>query len=674
MGVQQLGYQFNDFGTQVSTGINPIVAFNQQLGQVGFAMSQMQGKAGAVGAFLAGPWGAAITIAAAVLGGLIAKTIEESRALDDGVKKLREEAEETDKARRAKEAFARSAEGVSAAIREMNEELGKSTRSSREAERQALSSAQTNLRTVLGLRNEIATRIELRRQLYLDAIAVQGLAAAGGGDGAEPWTVRAARAGLAQAEADAAKNSADREAAANAVRLASIPIAQRYADEMSSAAGRINRQYDQMRDSAVAAARGNDQLSASLANSLLAIENRRQAELAANSEAQRQAGRTPQRTEAEREYDRLIERSRDYIVQMQHEREEMGLSETQLIRLNTSRRARELIETGTADAVALAGQLVDEAERLIAAINSAEVQVLAPIPRVNLRPLTADQDLIIAKTEALADQLRQIDMLAQDAAYGMASAFGEAGDALGRMLTTMTAYQSRQAEISLDVQQKRMSEAAADRERAAAQVGMYGDMLGAARGFFDESSDGYKVLLTAERAWRVFQLGMSIAAMVQDATETSSSIANSAARGTASAAAGAANMFEQMGAYAFPLVAAMVAVLAGFGLSTGGGSGKSSGSKGAGSGGAAETTDAIRQTNARESQNRESYNASLASTIEVKVTADRDGLNAYVVGTAEEVARPIAAQAGAIAVGAARSAVAADIERRETYGLNKGRG
>jgi hypothetical protein len=71
MGTQQLGMQINDFATSVSTGASPVVAFNQQIGQVGFAMSMMQGKLGAVGRFLAGPWGAALVIGTMAINFLI---------------------------------------------------------------------------------------------------------------------------------------------------------------------------------------------------------------------------------------------------------------------------------------------------------------------------------------------------------------------------------------------------------------------------------------------------------------------------------------------------------------------------------------------------------------------------------------------------------------------------
>jgi hypothetical protein len=69
-GMQQVGMQINDFATSVSTGASITQAFNQQIGQLGYAMSMMGGTAGRVGTFLAGPWGAAVTVAVMVLGQL----------------------------------------------------------------------------------------------------------------------------------------------------------------------------------------------------------------------------------------------------------------------------------------------------------------------------------------------------------------------------------------------------------------------------------------------------------------------------------------------------------------------------------------------------------------------------------------------------------------------------
>ena len=75
-GTQQLGMQINDFATSVSTGASISQAFSQQIGQVGYAMSMMGGTAGKIGNFLAGPWGALITIGAMALAPLINKLWE----------------------------------------------------------------------------------------------------------------------------------------------------------------------------------------------------------------------------------------------------------------------------------------------------------------------------------------------------------------------------------------------------------------------------------------------------------------------------------------------------------------------------------------------------------------------------------------------------------------------
>ncbi len=75
-GTQQLGMQINDFATSVSTGASISQAFSQQIGQVGYAMSMMGGAAGKIGNFLAGPWGALITIGAMALSPLINKLWE----------------------------------------------------------------------------------------------------------------------------------------------------------------------------------------------------------------------------------------------------------------------------------------------------------------------------------------------------------------------------------------------------------------------------------------------------------------------------------------------------------------------------------------------------------------------------------------------------------------------
>lgn len=63
-----LGQQMGDVGIQLQMGTSLARTFAMQAGQIGYALDGMGGKLGKVGAFLAGPWGAALTIAVSTLG------------------------------------------------------------------------------------------------------------------------------------------------------------------------------------------------------------------------------------------------------------------------------------------------------------------------------------------------------------------------------------------------------------------------------------------------------------------------------------------------------------------------------------------------------------------------------------------------------------------------------
>ena len=130
-GTQQLGMQFNDLGTSISTGASPIQAFNQQLGQMGYALSMMKGKAGEVGAFLAGPWGAAIVIATMALGPLIEAFFNTSKAA--------QELQEMEKAGRE------ASINLLEAKAELDKALGKNTENYKLAKQAAFDSAFADL-------------------------------------------------------------------------------------------------------------------------------------------------------------------------------------------------------------------------------------------------------------------------------------------------------------------------------------------------------------------------------------------------------------------------------------------------------------------------------------------------------------------------------------------------
>lgn len=97
-GLQQVGMQINDFATSVSTGASVTTAFNQQIGQLGYALSLTQGRFGALGRFLAGPWGAALTVAVMVLGQVAEGFMEGDSAAKSFNERLRETKSDADNA------------------------------------------------------------------------------------------------------------------------------------------------------------------------------------------------------------------------------------------------------------------------------------------------------------------------------------------------------------------------------------------------------------------------------------------------------------------------------------------------------------------------------------------------------------------------------------------------
>jgi hypothetical protein len=317
------------------------------------------------------------------------------------------------------------------------------------------------------------------------------------------------------------------------------------------------------------------------------------------------------------------------------------------------------------------------------------VEILQQLPNINLQPLNIALISVVDPLRLIADEMRLIDGLAQETAQGLASAFGETGRALGDLLTTMSGFQSRMAEINLAEKDHQITAQQAERERAYATIANYGDMLGAAKGFFQEGSEGYRFLQAAEAAYRVFQFAMSVQAMAQTAAETAASVAGvgievgavtaaeaaktaitvagTAVRTPLKVAEGAAGIFATLGPFAFPVVAAMIALLATLGMKGGGGKG---GGGGGSTGGTTASVSRSQGFNAQQDQARTSMLSSLAQKVEVKVTADREGIHAYVAGVAEDTARPMIVQGVAAGSGATRAQVAQDMD--PTY--RRGRG
>lgn len=275
-----------------------------------------------------------------------------------------------------------------------------------------------------------------------------------------------------------------------------------------------------------------------------------------------------------------------------------------------------------------------------------------PVERIRLQQFRPERieplrNIVIDLVEPLqlvADELRLIDDLARDMSQGLSSAFGESGRALGDLLTTMTGYQSRLAQIDLAEKQKKLSAAQAARERAQAEIQSYGDMAAAARGFFQEGSDGYRILLAIEQVYRAQQLLGMMQSIIWGRKETAEQVAQDATKAKSGAIVAYVNAIKNL---PFPLnlaagaatVAALMAVGASMTRGPSGGSSK-----------AAEAQEAYDTSQHRAAEGHYAIGYAAGRTIDVRVTADRDGLNAYVENTAERVAAPMAAQAGMAAV------------------------
>lgn len=166
-GTQQLGMQVNDFFTSVSSGTSIQQAFAQQLGQVGYAMSMMEGNAGRVGAFLAGPWGGLITVASLALGYLAEKFIftgESAKKMIDVEKEL-----------------ADSSIAILDARAELDKALGRNTNNYLKARLAAVNAAQAELQSAMAASNAAQVRMQAAAQeaQFLNNLQKR-MAAAGG--------------------------------------------------------------------------------------------------------------------------------------------------------------------------------------------------------------------------------------------------------------------------------------------------------------------------------------------------------------------------------------------------------------------------------------------------------------------------------------------------------------
>ncbi|MGE8142869.1 phage tail length tape measure family protein [Novosphingobium sp. NPDC080210] len=105
----------------------------------------------------------------------------------------------------------------------------------------------------------------------------------------------------------------------------------------------------------------------------------------------------------------------------------------------------------------------------------------------------------------------------EQAARGMADAFGSVGGAIGGITVEITRFASEQvaaakrvADAEREYGKTSFQYADARTAQASAEINHYGNLASAAKGFFKEGSDGYKALLAAEKVFRAFELAIAI--------------------------------------------------------------------------------------------------------------------------------------------------------------------
>lgn len=354
-----------------------------------------------------------------------------------------------------------------------------------------------------------------------------------------------------------------------------------------------------------------------------------------------------------RERDNAAARAARLIAQNDQERDQLAFIQSQIgmVRMPDRDRAIAMAELARRQELNRQGVSPEDAQYAKAIALAKDLAAAG----VDLAHGQNAYNLELAKAVDLA---RQLDDHMRSAAQGMGEAFGQRGAALGGVLNSLTGYQARLEDIKRAEDDYRLSVgkggidqeriAAFARDAAQAQIQSYGDMAGAAKTFFREGSDGYELLRAAEQGYRIFQFAMAIQAMALNASETGSTLATSGIRAGAYLAEGAAKMFAALGPFGFPAVAAMVAVLASLGLKGKGGGG---GSYSPANDNLDQSVNAVQGYAETADQARASAAQAVASQVDVRVTADRDGIHAYIARTAQQeavgVAAPMVAAAAA---------------------------
>lgn len=185
-----------------------------------------------------------------------------------------------------------------------------------------------------------------------------------------------------------------------------------------------------------------------------------------------------------------------------------------------------------------------------------------------------DAQAQLTKALAINDLNKFLDASrAEDFGTALAKAFDGAGNSLAKMVNLLGQATKQQAALAAQRRNSDEIEDPAARVRAQLAlnqvaerqaVDMYAGLTGAAKGFFNENTKGYKALEAAESAWRIYQLASDLQ------------------KGVSAAAVAVANQAQGEPYSAWARMGAMAAAMAALGFAVaGGGGGTSTGGDGA---------------------------------------------------------------------------------------------
>lgn len=290
MGMQQLGYQIGDVATMYSLGARPSQIFASQIGQITQAVQLASGGTSKWAAFLGGPWGIALSTAVILLAPFIGKLWESGDALDESIDKMRKDAAETEVNRKAKEAFAKTLEGVIDGMKRQNEELKKSIQTQRDA---AIASATEARQREIDFKKNVADLKERLRIAREAAEVAQELAATSPDPAAAAFGIASALRKVTELEQQLA--SAEKQAGgfAEAIRRADAALAMNAAKDAVDPIKAINTQYEQLAADAINAAVAQKKSNAELTRTLTLLEKQKKAALEAEQKRQSQKSSSP---------------------------------------------------------------------------------------------------------------------------------------------------------------------------------------------------------------------------------------------------------------------------------------------------------------------------------------------------------------------------------------------